>query len=113
MGPAGDAVEIESRSDNPATISPTGTRMWTAIADSVFDLEGHRDLIPAVMPAATDARFWRKRGTAAYGVGLYDEQTGFSDLLARFHGHDERVSVESVERTATLYERILLHLGAD
>ena len=50
--------------------------------------------------------------TAAYGVGLYDEQTGFSDLLSRFHGHDERVSAESVERMAALYERILLHLGA-
>jgi acetylornithine deacetylase/succinyl-diaminopimelate desuccinylase-like protein len=112
MGPAGDAVEIESRSNNPATISPTDTAMWHAIAESVHDLEGHRNLVPTLMPVATDARFWRKRGTAAYGVGLYDGQTNFSDLLSRFHGHDERVSVESVERTAALYERILHHLGS-
>lgn len=111
MGPAGDSVEIESRSDNPATISRTDTRMWEVIADSVFDLEGHRSLIPALMPVATDARFWRRRGTAAYGVGLYDDRTSFSDLLSRFHGHDERVSVESVERTAALCDRILQHLG--
>lgn len=112
MGSAGESVVIESRSDNPASISSTDTTMWAAIADAVFELEGHRELIPALMPVATDARFWRKRGTAAYGVGLYDEQTGFSDLLSRFHGHDERVSIESVERTAALYERILFHLGA-
>ncbi|MFW2380157.1 MAG: M20/M25/M40 family metallo-hydrolase [Acidimicrobiales bacterium] len=111
MGPAGHAVEIESRANNPASISTTDTRMWEAIAESVYDLEGHRNLIPALMPVATDGRFWRKRGTAVYGVGLYDDQTSFSDLLSRFHGHDERVSIESVERTAALYERILHHLG--
>jgi acetylornithine deacetylase/succinyl-diaminopimelate desuccinylase-like protein len=111
MGPAGDAVEIESRSNNPASISSADTAMWRAIAEGVYDLEGHRKLIPTLMPVATDARFWRKRGVGSYGVGLYDDQTTFSDLLSRFHGHDERVSVQSVERTAALYERILHHLG--
>ncbi len=48
-----------------------------------------------------------------YGVGLYDAETSFSDLLSRFHGHDERISVESVERSTALYERILAHLGED
>jgi acetylornithine deacetylase/succinyl-diaminopimelate desuccinylase-like protein len=28
-------------------------------------------------------------------------------MLALFHGHDERVSVESVKRTAVLYEKVL------
>ncbi len=112
MGPAGDAVEIESRSNNPSTISTTDTTLWQAIADSVYDLEGHRSLVPTLMPVATDGRFWRQRGTAVYGVGLYDDQTSFSDLLSRFHGNDERVSVESVERTTALYERILQHLSS-
>ena len=110
MGTAGEAVELESRSNNPATISPTDTAMWRAIADSVHELEGHRTLVPALMPVATDARFWRQRGSAAYGVGLYDDNTDFSDLLSLFHGADERISVESVERTTVLYERILHNL---
>jgi acetylornithine deacetylase/succinyl-diaminopimelate desuccinylase-like protein len=40
-------------------------------------------------------------------VGLFDERMGFSEMLSLFHGHDERVSVNSVERTALLYERVL------
>jgi len=35
------------------------------------------------------------------------------DLLSRFHGHDERISVESVERTTVLYEQILEHFFAE
>lgn len=110
MGTAADGVEIVPRGNLSATISPTQTSLWDAIALGVQDLLGHDRLVPAIMPGATDARFWRQRGTVAYGVGLYDDRTTFSDMLTRFHGHDERISIESVERTTTLYERILRHL---
>jgi acetylornithine deacetylase/succinyl-diaminopimelate desuccinylase-like protein len=46
----------------------------------------------------------------AYGVGLYDDRMDFSEMLALFHGHDERVSVESVTRTTELYTRIFERL---
>ncbi len=111
MGRPGEAVEIVRVGNNPASISPTDTALWRAIANSVQDLDGHSNLVPALMPVATDGRYWRRKGTAAYGVGLYDTETSFSDLLSRFHGHDERISVESVERSTALYERILAHLG--
>ena len=38
--------------------------------------------------------------------GLYDDRMDFSEMLALFHGHDERVSVESVGRTTRLYTEI-------
>jgi acetylornithine deacetylase/succinyl-diaminopimelate desuccinylase-like protein len=109
MGGARDELEIEPISDTEATISPVGNRLWEAIAVSVEELEGHRNLVPTLMPVGTDARFWRPRGTEAYGVGLFDERMNFSEMLALFHGHDERVSVGSLERTTTLYEHILDH----
>jgi len=31
----------------------------------------------------------------------------FSEMLALFHGHDERVSAESVKRTTVFYETVL------
>jgi acetylornithine deacetylase/succinyl-diaminopimelate desuccinylase-like protein len=37
----------------------------------------------------------------------------FSEMLTLFHGHDERVSVESVERTTALYETVLDRFFAD
>ncbi|MFP4074671.1 MAG: M20/M25/M40 family metallo-hydrolase [Actinomycetota bacterium] len=107
MGSARDDIDIEPIQDFEATASPMGNPLWEAIADSVEILEGHRRLLPMMMNVATDARFWRKKGTIAYGVGLYDDRMDFSEMLALFHGHDERVSVESVKRTTALYDEVL------
>lgn len=107
MGSARDDIDIEPIQDFEATQSPIGNPLWEAIADTVEEMEGHRRLLPAIMNVATDARFWRKRGTIAYGVGLFDDRMDFSEMLALFHGHDERVSVESVKRTTVLYEKVL------
>jgi acetylornithine deacetylase/succinyl-diaminopimelate desuccinylase-like protein len=110
MGSARDEVDIEPIQDFESTLSPIGNALWEAIADSVEEIEGHRRLLPTIMNVATDARFWRKKGTIAYGVGLYDDRMDFSEMLALFHGHDERVSVDSVGRTTNLYVEILRRL---
>jgi acetylornithine deacetylase/succinyl-diaminopimelate desuccinylase-like protein len=93
--------------DSVATVSGVGNPLWEAIGSAVEDLEGHRNLAPTLMTVATDARYWRARGTVCYGVGLFDDRMGFSEMLSLFHGNDERTSVESVERTTLLYERVL------
>jgi len=110
MGSARDDVEIVPIQDMKSTISTIDNPLWTAIADSVEDLEGHRNLLPSLMNVATDARFWRSKGTIAYGVGRFDDRMTFSEMLALFHGHDERVSVDSVRRTTELYEQVLARL---
>jgi acetylornithine deacetylase/succinyl-diaminopimelate desuccinylase-like protein len=107
MGSAADHVEITPVMDNDATVSAVGNVLWDAIADAVEDLEGHRSLTPTMMTVATDARYWRAKGTVCYGVGLFDDRMTFSEMLSLFHGNDERVSARSVERTAQLYERVL------
>ncbi|MEX1126361.1 MAG: M20/M25/M40 family metallo-hydrolase, partial [Acidimicrobiia bacterium] len=107
MGSAAGHVEIRPIMDGDATVSPMGNPLWEAIGDAVEQLDGHRNLAPTLMTVATDARFWRARGTVCYGVGLFDDRMSFSEMLTLFHGHDERVSVESVERTTALYERVL------
>ncbi|HLF61380.1 MAG TPA: M20/M25/M40 family metallo-hydrolase [Acidimicrobiia bacterium] len=107
MGSSAGNVEILPIMDGDATVSPVGNPLWEAIGDAVEDLDGHRHLAPTLMTVATDARFWRARGTVCYGVGLFDDRMTFSEMLTLFHGHDERVSVESVERTTALYERVL------
>jgi acetylornithine deacetylase/succinyl-diaminopimelate desuccinylase-like protein len=107
MGSAGDHVEIDPIMDGDATVSPIGNTLWDAIGDAVEELDGHRNLAPTLMTVATDARFWRARGTVCYGVGLFDDRMAFSEMLSLFHGHDERVSAASVERTTRLYELVL------
>jgi acetylornithine deacetylase/succinyl-diaminopimelate desuccinylase-like protein len=109
MGNSRDDIEIVPVMEHEATVSSVGNPLWDAIAEGVADLEGHRNLLPTLMNVATDARFWRMHGTVSYGVGLFDDRMSFSEMLALFHGHDERVSVGSVERTLSLYERVLAH----
>ena len=107
MGSAAGHVDIRPVMDGDATISPIGNPLWEAIGDAVEELDGHRNLAPTLMTVATDARFWRAKGTVCYGVGLFDDRMTFSEMLNLFHGNDERVSVESVIRTTALYERVL------
>jgi len=107
MGNYRDDIDIEPIQDMVSTISPTDNPLWAAIEQSVESIEGHRRLLPTMMTVGTDARFFRSKGSIGYGVGLYDDRMDFSEMLALFHGHDERVSVESVDRTTMLYVEIL------
>jgi acetylornithine deacetylase/succinyl-diaminopimelate desuccinylase-like protein len=107
MGSGSDQVDITPVMDGESTVSEVGSLLWRVIGDSIERLEGHRNLVPTLMTVATDARFWRSKGTVAYGVGLFDDRMSFAEMLSLFHGHDERVSVESVRRTTDLYVEIL------
>ncbi|MDH4117114.1 MAG: M20/M25/M40 family metallo-hydrolase [Acidimicrobiia bacterium] len=102
MGSARDRVELVPVADHPANATPTAGALWETIVDALDDVTGSRNAIPTMMPATTDARFFRRRGVTAYGVGLFDRQVTFPDFLAMFHGHDERVSVDSVDLTTRL-----------
>lgn len=107
MGSARDHIDVSPVADIEATSSTLDNPLWEAIADSVEELEGHRNLLPTLMNVGTDARFFRQKGAVGYGVGLFDERMTFSEMLGLFHGHDERVSVGSVDRTVELYESVL------
>ena len=112
MGRDGDRIEIVPLSDFEASMSGGSDLLWQAIEESLWEETGSRRAVPTLMPGATDARFFRARGACAYGVGLFDDRVGFSEFLSLFHGHDERVSVRSVERTTDLLERVIGHFGA-
>ena len=107
MGSAGDRIELIPMADHVANSSPLGNPLWHTIVDAIEKNTGTRLVVPTIMPATTDARFFRARGVTAYGVGLFDDRIAFADFLAMFHGHDERVSLDSVEMTTRLLESIL------
>jgi acetylornithine deacetylase/succinyl-diaminopimelate desuccinylase-like protein len=107
VGSAADRLEIVPVADHVANESTIGTSLWECIVDSIEAHTGSSRIVPTLMPATTDARFFRARGATAYGVGLFDEAMSFPDFLSMFHGHDERVSVASVDSTASLLSSIL------
>jgi acetylornithine deacetylase/succinyl-diaminopimelate desuccinylase-like protein len=107
MGAAADRVEIEPVADHPAGASGTSNLLWDTVVASIEDLTGSRRVVPTLMPAATDARFFRDRGVTAFGVGLFDDRVSFPEFLGMFHGNDERVSTASMHATTRLLGRIL------
>ncbi len=107
LGAAGDRVELVPVADHVANWSPRPNPLWEAVVDATEDLTGSRAVVPTLMPATTDARFFRDRGTIAYGAGLFDTSIRFADFLAMFHGNDERISVASLENTVNFLERTL------
>lgn len=111
MGPAGDELELIPMADFPSIFSPRDNPLWEAIGDGFEEQTGSRSLQPVVTSATTDARFLRRRGSIGYGVGLYDDRMSFAEFLTLFHGHNERVSVGSVERTTDLLRSVIRCFG--
>ena len=66
-------------------------------------------LIPSLIVGATDARFYRDKGSVAYGAGLFSDRVNSSDFMARFHGHDERVDIDSLALTTQLWLDVATH----
>ncbi len=111
MGSPADRLEFEPMADHPSFFSGRDNPLWEAIAAGFSDQTGSDRLQPVTTPATTDARFFRSRGAVAYGVGLYDDRISFTEFLALFHGHNERVSVNSLQMTVDLLRSVLDHFG--
>ncbi len=112
LGPdLADEVEVTPQTVFRPTASPPEGPLWDAIGDAAHELTGSRRLLPMLIPVATDARFFRDRGAVAYGVGLFDDRMSFGDMLQLFHGHDERVSIGSVELTTATLDLTLQRFG--
>jgi acetylornithine deacetylase/succinyl-diaminopimelate desuccinylase-like protein len=106
-----DALDFEAVFDNQANASLPDGPLWEAIADAAQIHTGSRSLAATLTPVMTDARFFRARGIPAFGVGLFDDSVTFAEMLAMFHGADERVSVESVRRTTAFLSTVIQQLS--
>jgi len=106
-----DALDFEVVFDIAASASLPEGPLWEAIADAAEIHLGSRSLAPTLTPVMTDARFFRARGIPAYGVGLFDDSVTFAEMLAMFHGADERVSVESIRRTTAFLSTVIEQLS--
>jgi acetylornithine deacetylase/succinyl-diaminopimelate desuccinylase-like protein len=69
-------------------------------------------IVPSIVTGGTDARFFRKKGAVAYGAGLLSPQVDTQEFFRRFHGHDERIDVESLRLTVQLWLDVVDRLWA-
>jgi acetylornithine deacetylase/succinyl-diaminopimelate desuccinylase-like protein len=67
-------------------------------------------LNPQFIVGFTDSRVFRDLGAVAYGAGLFSPTLDATEFGLRFHGHNERIDVESLRLTTELWERVVADL---
>jgi len=96
LGDLADRVEISSLQQSPPTTSPTGNALWSAIAKRAQVAYPGAELQPGLLVGGTDARFFREKGSIAYGTALFSPNVTLESFGQRFHGNDERIDIESL-----------------
>jgi acetylornithine deacetylase/succinyl-diaminopimelate desuccinylase-like protein len=104
LGDLAAHVEITPFDENDSTSSPTESLLWDSMARVSSTLVEGSSLVPFLTVGATDARFFRRKGSVAYGFGLFSRKLSFDDYASMFHGNDERVDTESLELSARLWD---------
>ena len=107
-----ERVEVEILMDDPASISRTDTPLWDALQRAVNVPFPDARLNPQFSVGFTDSRVFRELGAVSYGAGLFSPSLDPGEFNLRFHGHDERVDVESLRLTTELWERVVVDLMA-
>ncbi len=96
LGDLAPHVEITMLQEGNPSQSPTGNALWDTVAKNTQIVYPGAHLVPGLVVGGTDARYYRERGRVAYGTGLFSADFDSSTFGSRFHGHDERIDVESL-----------------
>jgi acetylornithine deacetylase/succinyl-diaminopimelate desuccinylase-like protein len=106
LGDLAERVDITPFDENESTSSAADTPLWDALGRVSSRLVADSALVPFLTVGATDARFFRRAGSTAYGYGLFSRQLSFDDYATMFHGNDERVDVDSLVLSTQLWEAL-------
>jgi acetylornithine deacetylase/succinyl-diaminopimelate desuccinylase-like protein len=96
LGELAGQVEVEPLFNDMASASSTRTPLWDILRRRTQVAYPAADLLPELIVGGTDSRFFRQKGTVAYGTGLFSPGMSFQQFASRFHGNDERIDVESL-----------------
>ena len=110
LGDLADHVEISVLQESVATVSPQDNPLWDTIAARTQIAYPGAEVVPGLVVGGTDARFFRRRGSVAYGAGLFSPSVDFATFGERFHGNDERIDVDSLGLAADLWVGVARHL---
>jgi len=97
LGDLAPAVEVSELQHSNATICGTDNPLWDVLARNTQAVYPGARIAPGIVTGGTDARFYRELGKVAYGAGLFSPGMDLATFSSRFHGHDERIDVASLE----------------
>jgi len=107
---ADDRVKVEvMESSPPSGVAPLDSPFYQAVTNAVKRYLPEADVFPLLVPGATDGRYFRQRGYAAYGFGptILERPD-----ISRVHGIDERISLENLLLGIRMTRHIIAELCA-
>ncbi|WP_127114886.1 M20 family peptidase [Shimia sediminis] len=102
-----DSIEIEVNREFASPASPVSDSSGPGYLDiqaAIRDAFGPIATVPGLTIAATDARHYAKAADAAYRINPF-QITG--DDLTRFHGIDERLSIDNIQAGINFYAALI------
>ena len=102
-----DQISIERIMGFTPAVSTTDTELYRILERVTLEHYPDAQVVPAVASGFTDSHFFRDLGIVAYGYGPY--VSGPSEM-GRFHGNDERVSVENIHQGVEMMLEIVWEL---
>ena len=106
LGDLADRVSIETLVSDPSSSSPIETPLWDTLLRTSQQWYPGAETVPFLTVGATDARFFRRRGSVAYGFGLFSENITFEGYGQMFHGDDERIDTASLALSTEMWEAV-------
>jgi acetylornithine deacetylase/succinyl-diaminopimelate desuccinylase-like protein len=104
LGDLADRVEISpGHHPRPASSSAIGSPMWDTLKRRAEAAHRGAEVLPWMIVGGTDAAFFRRRGVPSYGAGLFSPKASLAEFQSRFHGHDERIDVDSLGLSTQLW----------
>lgn len=100
-------VEVAIAGDHHSEASPvasTSAQGYRDIEDSILAVYGDVITVPGMTIAATDARHYALVADGAYRISPFQLN---GDDLARFHGTDERLSIENLKRGVDFFGMLI------
>ena len=110
LGDLASKVIVEPIMNDIGSISRLDNPLWTALQKAVNRPFPEARISPSLSVGFTDSRIYRELGSIAYGAGLMSPALDAGEFSRRFHGHDERIDVESLRLTTALYRNVVTDL---
>lgn len=110
LGELMDHITVEVIQEDESSASGIDNPLWDALTSAMAESYPEARPVPSIVTGGTDARVYRGKGAIAYGAGLLSPSVGTGEFFRRFHGHDERIDVESLRLTTKLWLDVMERL---
>jgi acetylornithine deacetylase/succinyl-diaminopimelate desuccinylase-like protein len=110
LGDLAGRVEVSPLQQSEPSRSVAEGLLWDALATRTQVAYPGAQLRPGITVGGTDARFYRAKGSVAYGAALFSPGMTLETFGRRFHGDDERIDVESLALSTDFWYGVARHL---